>query len=172
MSVLTCDLIMKRRDLLKTVGLGVLGTAALPAWAHGWSPSSFEGYTFENKAFFEKAVDSIIPTTDTPGAKDIGAHLFVERMLKDCYAPEVLQSMNKTIEMLEKEAKSSYGKSFTELEATDVLALLKKNASGNRSISLLKNLTVRAYTNSQYYLVNQKNYEIAPAYFNGCVDIQ
>ena len=36
---------------------------------------------------------------------------------------------------------------------------------------LIKNLAIRGYTNSEYYLVNIAKYTIAPGFYHGCVPV-
>jgi Gluconate 2-dehydrogenase subunit 3 len=162
---------MNRRLLLKNVGLGVMGLSGYPAWATNWNIEKLRGYTFTQSVFFAKIVDAIIPETTSPGAKTIGAHLFVERMLKDCFPEKMQESISKTIANLESEANAKYKKSFAEISNIEVLELLKNNTEDKSNILMLKNLTVRAYTNSEYFLTTHDNYQMAPGYFHGCVNV-
>lgn len=148
----------------------MLSATALPSWAKNWNADDFQDYPYENKDFYSRAVEAIIPKTDTPGAADIGAHLYVERMIADCYGSDVQQLMQQTIQVLEKAAQKNYSKTFSALDNSQTVSLLKENQS-DKGVNLLKRLTLRAYTTSEYYLVNQKDYTIAPGFFSGCVDV-
>jgi hypothetical protein len=162
---------MNRRTILKNLSVGALGSSALPAWAHSWNLASFKDANFTNSQIVEKLVDAIIPKTDTPGAKEIGAHLFVGRMLSDCHTESTQIKFNKAIDNLVSASQKTFGKPIENISSIEMLTLLK-NSEDFSSIALLKNLTVQAYTNSEYYLTKHKNYQMAPAYFHGCVDIQ
>jgi Gluconate 2-dehydrogenase subunit 3 len=162
---------MNRRLLLKNVGLGVMGLSGFPAWATNWNIEKLRVYTFTQSVFFAKIVDAIIPETSTPGAKAIGAHLFIERMLKDCYPLKLQESMNLTIANLSTEAKTKYAKPFTEISNAEVLELLKNYTQDKSNILMLKNLTVKAYTSSEYYMTTHDHYQMAPGYFHGCVNV-
>jgi len=35
----------------------------------------------------------------------------------------------------------------------------------------IKNLTIRGYTNSEYFMVNMLKFNMAPGYYHGCVPI-
>jgi Gluconate 2-dehydrogenase subunit 3 len=162
---------MKRRTILKNLGVGVLASNALPTWAYNWNIGSFANTNFINSQLVEMLVDAIIPKTDTPGAKEIGAHLFVGRMLKDCHTESTQTKFNNAIDKLRLSSVKTFGKPIETINSTEVLTLLK-NSEDISTISLLKNLTVQAYTNSEYYLTKHKKYQMAPGYFHGCVDIQ
>lgn len=161
---------MNRRSIIKNIGAGFVGLTAMPAWANGWKKEDFSETFSENTSIIAQLVDSIIPETSTPGAKSIGANLFVERMLKDCFAPAIQANFNNTINNLKAASVTNFGKPIESLNSADIITLLK-NSEDKSSISLLKSLTVRAYTNSEYYLTKHKNYQMAPAFFNGCVDV-
>ena len=161
---------MNRRAIIKNFGTGFVGLAALPTWANNWKKEDFSDTFSENTSIIAQLVDSIIPETSTPGAKSIGANLFVERMLKDCFPATTETNFNTTINNLKSASNSSFGKPIESLNSSQIISLLK-NSEDKSSISLLKSLTVRAYTNSEYYLTKHKNYQMAPAFFHGCVDV-
>ncbi len=162
---------MNRRSIIKNLGAGILTASSLPAWAINWNKDSFVNIQFADAQIVEKLVDAIIPQTDTPGAKVIGAHLFVNRMLKDCHNEATQAKFSMAIDNLKSASEKSFGKPFESINSVEILTLIKKSEDFS-SISLLKRLTVQAYTNSEYYLTKHKNYQMAPGYFHGCVDIQ
>ncbi|MES2795506.1 MAG: gluconate 2-dehydrogenase subunit 3 family protein [Bacteroidota bacterium] len=161
---------MNRRSIIKNLGAGFIGLSSLPAWANNWKKEDFKGYNTENSLLIAQLVDTIIPGTNSPGAKSIGAHLLVERMIKDCYADTVQSKFNSALINLKSASNKNFDKTIDQLSATETISLLK-NSEDKSSISLLKNLTVRAYINSEYYLTKHKNYQMAPAFFHGCVDV-
>lgn len=162
---------MERRNVIKTIGMGLMGLGQLPAWANSWNQEDLQNFKFENKELFEKIVDCIIPETNTPGAKSIGANLYVERVIKDCYSEQIQSEVNQTLESLNKDSTTKYQKSFGKLNNLQAVDILKNNTSNKKTVEFFKNLTIRSYTSSEYYLTNHKNYQMAPAYFHGCVEI-
>lgn len=162
---------MERRNVIKSLGIGFLGLGQLPSWANNWNPDVFERLEFENSEIFSKIVDCLIPETNTPGAKSVGAHLYVEKVIKDCYSEQIQNEVKQTLENLNKEAVAKHQKSFEKLDNLQAVDLLKNNTSNKKTVELLKNLTIRSYTSSEFYLTNHKNYQMAPAYFHGCVEI-
>lgn len=162
---------MERRNVIKSLGIGFLGLGQLPSWANNWNSDGFERLEFENSEIFSKIVDCLIPETNTPGAKSVGAHLYVEKVIKDCYSEQIQNEVKQTLENLNKEAVAKHQKSFEKLDNLQAVDLLKNNTSNKKTVEFLKNLTIRSYTSSEFYLTNHKNYQMAPAYFHGCVEI-
>jgi hypothetical protein len=107
---------MNRREVLRNVVLAAGGFIALPTWAEAWNPSSVRNLsTFlsgEQEALLTSIVDTIIPTTDTPGAKDLGVPAFIQKMLADCYEKDIQENFIKGLEKTEAIAKDSYLISF------------------------------------------------------------
>lgn len=163
------NILMDRRTIIKNLGASLITTSSLPAWAINWKKESFIDVQFTNNQLVEKLVDAIIPMTDTPGAKDIGAHLFVNRMLNDCHTDSTQSKFSTALNNLKAASEKTLNKPIESANSAEILTLLK-NSQDFSSISLLKNLTVQAYTNSEYYLTKHKNYQMAPGYFHGCVE--
>ncbi len=162
---------MQRRNVIKSLGIGLLGIGQIPAWATNWNKKDFNEGLTENTALFEKIVDCLIPETKTPGAKSIGAHVYVEKVIKDCYSASIQSEVKSTLDNLNKEAASKYQKTFGLLDDLQAIEILKGNEVNKKTILFLKNLTIRSYTSSEYYLTTHKNYQMAPAFFYGCVEI-
>jgi hypothetical protein len=162
---------MNRRSIIKNLTASALGVSSMPAWAINWNKNSFVSTQFADAQLVEKLVDAVIPQTDTPGAKAIGAHLFVNRMLKDCHTEATQAKFSAALNNLKSASEKTFNKPIESTNSAEILVLLK-NSQDFSSISLLKSLTVQAYTNSEYYLTKHKNYQMAPGYFHGCVDIQ
>ncbi|WP_341225750.1 gluconate 2-dehydrogenase subunit 3 family protein [uncultured Arcticibacterium sp.] len=167
---------MERRKAIQTLGLGFSTLLALPSWVNSWSKASFAESNFENEVTLAALVECIIPESETPGAKAVGAHLYLERMVNGCYGTDVKKMFLAGLEKLEKRSSQKYNKAFSELDLekrTAVLASMKNasEVSDKRFFSFVKNLTVRAYTHSEYYLTTYRNYVMAPGYFHGCVPV-
>ncbi|OYU67949.1 MAG: hypothetical protein CFE22_01150 [Cytophagaceae bacterium BCCC1] len=162
---------MERRNVIKSLGIGILGLGQLPSWANNWNSDGLEHLEFENSEIFSKIVDCLIPETNIPGAKSVGAHLYVEKVIKDCYSEQIQNEVKQTLEILNKESIAKHQKSFEKLDNLQAVDLLKNNTSNKKTVEFLKNLTIRSFTSSEFYLTNHKNYQMAPAYFHGCVEI-
>ena len=171
---------MKRRVALKNLALAAGGLLALPSWAHGWSeesiPTGPDFLSSQLKALLAEVTETILPTTDTPGAKDLKIHVFVQKMLTDCYEPEVQENVIKGLETVEQEARKATGKQFATCSAAQRESILTQlEVSAEPAISsfykLVKDLTLQGYLTSEYYLTKHTNYKMIPGHFYGCVPV-
>jgi hypothetical protein len=170
---------MNRRQVLQNLTFGVGGLLALPAWANAWKPdlliqATTLSLTEEN--FLAEIVATIIPKTDTLGAKEIGVQKFVQRMLNDCFAPNEQENFRIGLQKTEELAVMKFKKSFMDFSSAEKLALLKEiQNSEDKTLksyfTLLKRLTIQGYMNSEYVMTNLTKFEFAPARFHGCVKI-
>jgi hypothetical protein len=132
--------------------------------------------TPSQEALLAHVVDTIIPATDTPGAKDLNVHLFVQKMVQDCYAREAQVNFVKGMDALKDIAKKKHGKSFDACTTEERIALLKgmeqsEDASQKEFYTMAKGLTVRGYMNSEYVMTNLTNYQAVPGHYYGCVPV-
>jgi len=51
-------------------------------------PDAQNSFTQAEVALIDEIAETIIPRTDTPGAKDAGCGLFIAQFVTDCYSPE------------------------------------------------------------------------------------
>lgn len=133
----------------------------------------------EQERLLDELMETILPKTSTPGAKDLYAHLFALKMLDDCYKKEDQQKFVKGLEQFGKRAKKELDASFVKATPAQRQNLLKKIEDDKESkddlayfYSTAKNLTIQAYTTSQYYLTKVQVYEMVPARYHGCVPVK
>lgn len=167
---------MNRRSALKNLSL-VLGTSALPSWAYQWNQQSFSALLGPNTELLGAVVNAIIPETDSPGAKTIGAHLYIERMVKDCMSKEDQQAFQNGLQKLASAALKNFQKSFPALSSQEQISLLTSLQNSTlpeetQFFKRLKGLTVASYTSSEYFLTQHRNYTMAPGFYHGCVPVQ
>lgn len=170
---------MKRRSALKSLSLAIGGLAALPAWASSWTPDSIGTNTFlsfNDESILAEIVETIIPETSTPGAKSLKVHQFAMRMINDCYGEAAQKSLKQGLAKTEELAKQNTSKSFVECDSKQrkdiILQMSKSDDTSKKFVEMIKNLTIRGYTNSEYYLVNVQNYVMAPGFYHGCVPVK
>ena len=168
---------MKRRAAIKSLGVALGGLVALPAWANNWTPESIgptHFATIADEALVAEIVETFIPETSTPGAKSLKVQQFVQRMIQDCYDDKAKATFQQGLTQTNTLAQQSYSKAFVQCDSqqrTDLLKKMSVDASSKAFIGLVKNLTIRGYTNSEYYLVNIAKYNIAPGFYHGCVPV-
>jgi hypothetical protein len=171
---------MKRRAALKGISMAVAGLVALPAWASGWNPASL-GQVFavplSEEVLLAELVETIIPETDTPGAKSLEVHRFVLRMIQDCYGEAAQNNLKQGLVAVDQVATGAFEKPFISLDATQRTAVLTHLQQSDDPvtkgfISLVKNLTIQGYLNSEYVLLNIMDYKMAPGFYHGCVPLK
>jgi phosphorylcholine metabolism protein LicD len=120
---------MERRELLKTIAL-LTGTAVVGG---EFFLSGCKNPTTKKTAFtpamidlLDEVAETIIPTTDTPGAKAAKTGLFMQVMIDDCYTKEEQAAFIKGISELDQSCLQKNGTSFIKLNAEKREAFLKE----------------------------------------------
>jgi hypothetical protein len=170
---------MKRRNALKSLMMVTGGLVTLPAWATGWTPETVGQptfATFDEETMLAELVETFIPETTTPGARSLKVHQFILRMINDCYDQPAQELLKLGLAKTDQLAQQAYSKPFTTCDVPQRTELLRQMAVAvepetQQFANLVKGLTIRGYTNSEYYLVNVRKYVMAPGFYHGCVDI-
>ena len=122
-------------------------------------------------------VETLIPATDTKGAKDLGVPLFIQTMLADCYTPKAQDNFAKSLAEIDPLSIKTFGKPFMELDASqrlNILTLLATSTDKDTQdfYQTLRGLTIKGYTSSEYFMTKFTDYEMAPARFYGSVPVK
>ena len=170
---------MQRRTALKSLSVALGGLVSMPAWATSWTPDSIgndKSLSASDEAILAEIVETIIPETKTPGAKSLKVHQFALRMINDCYGETAQKSLRQGLAKTDELAKQTNSKSFVECDAKQrkdtILQVSKADEASKKFVEMIKNLTIRGYTNSEYYMVNVQNYVMAPGFYHGCVPVK
>jgi Gluconate 2-dehydrogenase subunit 3 len=171
---------MERRKAIKGIALSLGSLVSLPAWASGWKASNVStslSTVMSNEALLAELVDTIIPATDTLGAKGLGVHQFVQKMLADCFEKKAQDNFEKKLAEIDPLSIQTFGKPFAEIDAPQRLSLLQSLAQSTDKDTVdfyrtLRGLTIQGYTSSEYYMTKFTDYEMAPARFYGCVPVK
>lgn len=171
---------MERRVALKSLALVAGGLISLPSWANGWRTASLPaGSTFlsaPQAALLADIVETIIPATDTPGAKELGVHTLLEKMVADCYEPKAQKTLQNGLKTVGDQAQKNFGKAFGEGDSTQRMAVLTglgqaTDADQKAFYDLVKSLTIRGYLSSEYVMTNLTHFQMAPGFYHGCVPV-
>lgn len=171
-------IIMERRIALKQIALATGGLLTLPAWANAWTQASVRpSYALlepTQAQTLAELVDTLIPASETLGAKALGVPDFVQKMVADCYEAPVQQSVKAGLNTVEAIATQQFKQPFVTCDATQRMEVLKQmetspEASRKEFYSLVKNLTIQGYTTSEYVMTKFLHYNMAPGHFYGCV---
>ncbi|QHT71293.1 gluconate 2-dehydrogenase subunit 3 family protein [Rhodocytophaga rosea] len=175
---------MRRRLSLKQMAVALGGMITVPTWAYGWNQDALKFTSAsllppELETLLSEVVDTLIPATDTPGARELGVDKFILTMLRDCYEKEAQDKLASALQTIDERAKQEVSSGFTactQAQRTQVLAVLDKENKEQKedrssAFSLLKNLTIQGYLNSEYVMKNLLKYELIPARYHGCVPV-
>jgi hypothetical protein len=174
---------INRRTAIRQLAIISTGAALLPSCFH---EHSGEGLSFthfkvseEQQQLLETLAATLIPTTDTPGAKEISADRFVWKMLDDCATSTDRSKFFNGLQQFDAAAKASQNTSFIKLDPAGREALLaaieaKKLADEELVFfySTTKRLTILAYSSSQYFLTKVQVYELVPGRWHGCSPVK
>lgn len=120
-----------------------------------------------------EVADTIIPTTDTPGAKAAGAEQFIIRVMRDCYVWDDQEKFYAGLAKVEEESRKLHGKSFIDLDPALRHGLLEQAARTHREFFItLKQLTVGGYFSSEIGATKALEYLPVPGRFEGTVPMQ
>ncbi|WP_265500987.1 gluconate 2-dehydrogenase subunit 3 family protein [Paracoccus beibuensis] len=118
---------MNRRQLLSMIA-AVTGTAMLGgqrAFAYLPTPVGENIFSDADAAFLDEVAETIIPATDTPGAKEAGVGAFMTRFVSDCYTAEEQAAFRDGMETLKVKAQEEYGRTFEEMTAEERREMLQ-----------------------------------------------
>jgi Gluconate 2-dehydrogenase subunit 3 len=170
---------MKRRSAIKNLSMALGGLVSLPTWASGWTSQSigqFSNLATNDEALLAEIVETIIPETNTPGAKSLKVHQFAMRMINDCYGEAAQNTMKQGLVLINEFSQQNCQKSFMESSNPQRMDTFLKMITSSNSVAkqfadMIKRLTIQGYTNSEYYMVHQLKFNMAPGYYHGCVPI-
>jgi hypothetical protein len=182
---------MNRRDAIARVSL-LLGGTILGAevFLSGCTNPPEQklggmGANFSNTdiAFLDEVAETILPKTDTPGAKDAKVGDFMARIVKDCYTQADQQVFVDGLQKLDDASKKKNGKSFpdaTPEQRHDLLVDLdkeskeygknKKKDDPQHYFRMMKELTLWGYFTSEPGATKALRYVAVPGKYEGCID--
>ena len=155
---------MNRRDALSRVAL-ILGGTVVGAnlFLEGCKPAdkkASEGvdFTADDIAYLDEISETIIPATDTPGAKAAKVGAFMTVMVKDCYEEKDQKVFREGMDKINNASEKKYDKSFMAITPQQRHELLvgidneQKDYNKNRKkddpdhyFRLMKELTLLGY---------------------------
>lgn len=170
--------IIPRRTAIRNLLIIAGGAMVLPACFRESGKLTIKlnnfSITAEDEALLEMLCETLIPETDSPGAKSLKLHLFVLKMVDDCYKKEDQQIFIKGLEKFTHFAKENAGKSFSEASVLEQEAMLKSiqldkedDSAIKKFYKITKSKTIQGYLNSEYVMTNLVKYELVPGRYNG-----
>jgi hypothetical protein len=182
---------MNRRKAITRIlliGGGSIATYSAYKW-WDWNKGADTGYLEHNKNLIVALVETIIPATDSPGAKQAGVQDYIITMVKDCTD---IKSQNKFIDGLkdlQQYCSSSYGKIFEQCSllqqqqtlkhfeqrgksSSGITGKIEKKFFGESFFTTLKRYTAEGYCTSEAGATKGLSYKPIPGKFIGCMPLQ
>jgi Gluconate 2-dehydrogenase subunit 3 len=162
--------IMLRRDLLKKVTIVLGGIALSPemiARALGQREAVLEQVPASRLDLLAELSDTILPDTDTPGAKAAKVHDYIAIIVDACFPPERSQQFWSDLEVADAVCTKVHGQSFVACNPSQRVAFLtdlEAKATNDPSDFwlTLKDLTLHGYFTSEIGATQALNYDPIP----------
>jgi hypothetical protein len=178
---------MNRREALSSVALLLGGTiigGQLFSLAGCKSTPEMVNDLFstDDVAMMDEIAETIIPETNTPGAKAAKTGAFMALMVKDCYKPEHQNIFTAGLKTINDIAQKQYKLSFMDLDAEQKKTMLsaldveQKEYSKNEAnketphyFRMLKELTLLGFFTSEVGGTQVLKYVEVPGRYEGCI---
>ena len=149
----------------------------LAATGEPWIPSFLPK---ERALMLEALVDTVLPETDTPGARQAGVHVFVDLALRDCYSEAEQRLFTSGLEALAGECQSRHARPFEActpeerhalLAPLDAASYAPDTGARGSFVRILKDLTLVGFFTSKLGATQVLRYEKVPGGYQGCVEL-
>lgn len=182
---------MDRRQLIKQIalltGTAVVGGELFLSGCKSSETAPVGFFTGKDISFFDEVAETILPKTNTPGAKEAKVGEFMASYSTDCYNELQLKTLKEGITKLNEVSEKIYGRSFPEataLQKQDLLtqtdAEAKKYNEGSKRQSkeeypphyftLMKQLVLFGFFTSKPGVTQVLRYSPVPGKYEGCID--
>lgn len=156
---------MNRRELLKlisaTTGTAMIGSAAFLSGCATPAPNAFV-FSQNDVLLLDEIAETILPRTETPGAKDAQVGQFMTVYVAACYTLEEQATFHKGLVTLEERSQAVYNRNFMSLQPNEresfintldqearVHAVNSKGKGEMHYFTMLKQLTVFGFFTSE-----------------------
>jgi hypothetical protein len=186
---------MKRRDALKRTAL-LGGSAALSTSLltllqscqsqprSDWQPRFLSS---DHARLITALVDTLLPTTDTPGGVDVKVDMFIDLVFYKMYDEATQQARRTELDRFNETCIARFGKAFYQLDADQMHAILREEEANaptfNGSVwgtavgeqapvgffRSFKSLAIWGYCTSEEIGKNVLNYDPLPGPYQGCI---
>ncbi|WP_347261169.1 gluconate 2-dehydrogenase subunit 3 family protein [Rudaea sp.] len=174
---------MDRRELLRTIA-ALTGCAFVGADRAFATVPDADAYTATQIALLDEITETILPRTDTPGAKDAQVGAYIARYSAACYTPANLAVLRAGLDDISARARKAHGAEFVKCTSTqkqklliDIDAEAKRHAresggNGERPphwFTLCKQLTLLGFFTSEAGATRVARYRPVPGPYKGVV---
>jgi gluconate 2-dehydrogenase gamma chain len=190
---------MNRREALQNIAWlmgGTVSASAILAMEKGFAASATTavGSTSvllkpQEMAIVSAVAETMIPRTDTPGARDVGVPGFIDLMLKEVYLQEDRERYFTGLAEFDTAAqRGSGGRHFADLNPTQQLALVRtfhdaavaeelrvphpRGELKRPFILMTKEMTLLGFFTSESGATQVLQYAAIPGSYHGCIPLQ
>jgi hypothetical protein len=177
---------MQRRELIQLI-------AAITGCAFGgrdalWAAADSElqpPFSDSDVDFLDEVADTILPRTDSPGARDAALGRFIARYSAACYPLEHIALLKSGIADIDAQMLAKQGKGFREANAAAKISLLtgidrqakeqarladeKTRDASPHYFTLMKQLTLYGFFTSEPGATHVARYRPVPGKYRGCI---
>jgi hypothetical protein len=177
---------MQRRELIRLIaaatGCAFVGRPAL--WAAS-DPQPPLPYSDSDIDFLDDIAETIMPRTDTPGARDAGVGPFMARYSAACYPPEHIALLKSGLSDIDARMQVLQGTGFRPADEAARISLLtqidgqakehvrlaeaKSGDSSPHYFTLMKQLTLYGFFTSELGATRVARYRPNPGKYRGCI---
>jgi len=167
-------MVMNRRTLLKNVIIAGGGMLFIPACgsrpertATAWKHLSLSA---EEEDLVAEIAETLIPATDTPGAKALEIPRFVLMMVDDCYAKDQQAGFVRGLQQTTRVSEELFQRPFEKCDLKERFKILQALSAHSKDTALfykmLRELTREGYLKSKYVMTKLVPYELVPGRYN------
>ncbi len=179
---------MKRRQAVYSIllGLGIITVAGHYKWFSNVTLPELKKILSDNKLLIDELAETIIPTTDTPGAREAEVGDFITKVIINCCEVRRQHNFIQGLQDVRVFSNKNYDKVFekcTMTEKTEILQHFEKSAYFSNSLlnqirrkligdpffSILKQLTVIGYCSSELGATKGLGYDYIPGRYEACI---
>lgn len=177
---------MNRRELIKMIalasGTAVIGGEFLLSGCKNEKAGNGFLLTAGNISFLDEVGETIIPKTNTPGAKDAEVGKFMALIVADCYEEKDQKVFKEGIDKIDATASKKFSTSFLNLSKEQKEQLLteidaeaktyqknKKPEASSHYYTMMKQLTLFGFFTSKPGATEALRYVAIPGRWEGCV---
>ena len=128
----------------------------------------------EQEALLADVTETLLPETDTKGARSLLLHLFVLKMVDDCHGADDQQLFTEGLSQLSGYVRQQSGNDFSDLttaQQEELLFRIQKENDTPEAIrkwyGITKSRAIQGYMNSRYVMADLAKYELVPGRYNG-----
>jgi hypothetical protein len=177
---------MNRRHLIKQIalitGASVVGSEFFLSGCKNNDRVNIGLFDEDDISFFDEVAETIIPKTNTPGAKDAAVGKFMASYSTDCYDETQQRILKDARRALNEAAERKFRNEFLKLSGSDKQKLLtdtdveakkyneKRKEQPPHYFTLIKQLTLLGFFTSKPGATQVLRYVPVPGKYQGCID--